>query len=147
MKTIDARKKCFLKRMLSRRALSRLAKALVCASKGSVAAGDGILYGLPGVFSLRLDYRGEHVRLIKEANEFRMMEKSEKSEVLLSIEVMDAAALADLYFHNATWQKVYAEGRMTFAGKTKYATLVMRIMAEGDKACLAPKKIRELYGE
>ena len=123
------------------------AKALVRASEKSVGAGDEILYGLPGVFSMQLVYQDQSVRLIKEANALRVMEKSEKSDVLLCVRVTDKAALADLYFHNATWQKVYAEGRLVFAGKVKYASLLMRIIAACEKDCLPPQKIHELYGE
>ena len=147
MERINARKRGFLKRMLSHKALRRLAKALVRASEKSVGAGDEILYGLPGVFSMQLVYQDQSVRLIKEANALRVMEKSEKSDVLLCVRVTDKAALADLYFHNATWQKVYAEGRLVFAGKVKYASLLMRIIAACEKDCLPPQKIHELYGE
>jgi len=147
MEKINARKRGFLKRMLSHKALRRLAKALVRASEKSVGAGDEILYGLPGVFSMQLVYQDQSVRLIKEANALRVMEKSEKSDVLLCVRVTDKAALADLYFHNATWQKVYAEGRLVFAGKVKYASLLMRIIAACEKDCLPPQKIHELYGE
>ena len=147
MKKINARKRGFFKRMLSHAALRKLAKALVRASEKSESAGDEILYGLPGVFSMDLAYQDQSVRLIKEANALRVMEKSEKSEVFLSVRVTDKAALSDLYFHNATWQKVYAEGRLIFAGKVKYASLLMRIIAACEKDCLPPQKIHELYGE
>ena len=125
----------------------KIAKTLARASENSENAGDDVLYRLPGVFSLSLVYRGEVVRLIKEANAFRIMKPSEKSEVSLSAIVTDEAALADLKFKRATWQKVYSEGRVVFAGKIKYAALFMRVMAEGDKASLPAKKYQELYGE
>ena len=147
MKKINARKRDFFKRMLSHAALRKLAKALVRASEKSECAGDEILYGLPGVFSMDLTYQDQSVRLIKEANAFRIMKPSEKSEVSLSAIVTDEAALADLKFKRATWQKVYSEGRVVFAGKIKYAALFMRVMAEGDKASLPAKKYQELYGE
>ena len=147
MTTIKVQGNCPLKRLFRRVALSRIAKALVRASKESTAAGDDILYRLPGVFSLRIAYKDAFVRLIKEGNEFRLMETSEKSEELLSVTLTDAAALADVAFHAATWQKIYAEGRMTFAGKIKYASLLMRIAALGYKACLSAKKNQDLYGE
>ena len=138
---------CPLKRLFARSALMKIAKTLARASENSENAGDDVLYRLPGVFSLSLVYRGEVVRLIKEANAFRIMKPSEKSEVSLSAIVTDEAALADLKFKRATWQKVYSEGRVVFAGKIKYAALFMRVMAEGDKASLPAKKCQELYGE
>ncbi len=138
---------CPLKRLFARSALMKIAKTLARASENSENAGDDVLYRLPGVFSLSLVYRGEVVRLIKEANAFRIMKPSEKSEVSLSAIVTDEAALADLKFKRATWQKVYSEGRVVFAGKIKYAALFMRVMAEGDKASLPAKKYQELYGE
>lgn len=138
---------CPLKRLFARSALMKIAKTLARASENSENAGDDVLYRLPGVFSLSLVYRDEVVRLIKEANAFRIMKPSEKSEVSLSAIVTDEAALADLKFKRATWQKLYAEGRVVFAGKIKYAALFMRVMAEGDKASLPAKKYQELYGE
>ena len=136
-----------LRRLFQKAALKRLAKELVRSSEESSLAGDEILYRLPGVFSFVLEYQGESVRLIKEANSFRIMENSEKSAVLLSATVMDGAALCDIYRHRATWQKVYAEGRIAFGGKAKYAMVVIRVAAEGDKARLHPQKYQELYGE
>ena len=47
------------KRQSERHALLAIAKALVRASTESAAAGDDILYHLPGVFSLRITYKGE----------------------------------------------------------------------------------------
>ena len=69
------------------------------------------------------------------------------NKVLLVIEPLDDAALGDVCFGNATWQKIYAEGRLSFAGKIKYATLFLRVAAEGDKVCLKEKKYQDLYGE
>ena len=147
MKVIKSRELCPLRKLFRQVALKRVAKALVVASESSVAAGDDILYRLPGVFSLMISYEGSSVRLIKEANAFRIMGPSEKSEVLLAVTIADSAALGDLMFRSATWQKVYAEGRATFAGKVKYATLLLRVAAEGDKATLSPEKYQALYGE
>jgi len=136
-----------IKRFLRRAALSRVAKSLVNASIVGEGAGDDILYRLPGVFTMSISYHGQTFRLIKEANEFRIMKPSEKSDVLLEITLTDGVALAELYLHISTWQKIYAEGRMTFAGKTKYLTLVMRVAAARDKGCLPPNKYEQLYGE
>ena len=147
MKVIKSRELCPSRKLFRRIALKKVAKALVFASESSVAAGDDILYRLPGVFSLMISYEDSFVRLIKEGNAFRIMKLSEKSEVLLSVTIADAAALCDLAFRSATWQKVYAEGRATFAGKMSYATLLIRVAAEGDKAALSPEKYEALYGE
>ena len=135
------------KRMSWRSALSKIAKSLVRASVESDTAGESVLYGFPGVFCLRISFRDVAVRLIKEANNFRIMESSEKSEVLLSIDILDDAALFDLSSASATWQKVYAEGRVRFAGKMKYAATFLRVAAAGDRVCLDPKKREDLYGE
>lgn len=147
MKTIKSSTICPFRRLWIRIALSRIAKALVRAAKESSVAGDDILYRLPGVFSFSIGYKGCIVRIIKEANEFRIMENAEKSVILLSATFEDAAALADLAARDATWHKVYAEGRITFAGKMKYASLLMRVAAEGDKFELNEDKYRYLYGE
>lgn len=145
--TTKLSKICPLKRLFVKSALGKIAKELARASEKIENAGDDVLYRLPGVFSMSLVCGGQVVRLIKEANAFRVMKSSEKSEVSLSAKVTDEAALADLCSKKATWQKVYSEGRIVFAGKMKYATLFMRVMAEGDKAFLSAKKYLELYGE
>lgn len=147
MTTIKAQSTNPLKRLLRRIALSRLAKALVRASKESKGAGDDILYRLPGVFSMRIAYKDVFVRLIKEGNEFRILGSSEKSEELLSVVLSDGVALAELTFHASTWQKIYAEGRVAFAGKVKFAAVFVRIAAHRDKDCLSSESYRDLYGE
>ena len=136
-----------IKRLFRKIALNKIAKSLVRTTQASRTAGDEVLYRLPGVFSMRIEYKDSFVRLIKEANELRIMENSEKSEVLLSVTIADKAALGDLAFRSATWQKVYAEGRLTFGGKEKYASLLIRIAAEGDKLALDPGEYQNLYGE
>lgn len=147
MTTVKTKKSPPLKRWFRRNALQKISKALVLASEQSSAVGDDILYGLPGVFSFCISYKGECVRLIKEANSFRIMKPSEKSEVLLSIEPLDDAALGDLCLGGATWHKLYAEGRVSFAGKIKYATVFMRVAAEGDRFRMSEKNYQDLYGE
>ena len=144
---IKPNKICPLRALLRRLALKRIAKALVLASEKSAVVGDDILYRLPGVFALSVTYQETSVRLIKEANAFRIMKDAEKSVILLSVTITDQAALEELSEKRATWQKVYAEGRITFAGKEKYAALFLRAAAEGDKAILSEKQYRELYGE
>ena len=147
MKTIKSSKIRPIQRLMIRLALSRVAKALVRASKESLVAGDDILYRLPGVFSFSIGYKGSEVRLIKEADEFRILNNAEKSEVLLSATFEDAAALGDIAARVATWHKVYAEGRITFAGKMRYASLLLRVAAEGDKVDLTEEEYQDLYGE
>ena len=136
-----------LDKALCKLELEEFARRVIRGTEQSEGAKLELLFSLPGIFAMELLYCGASVRLIKEGDVFRVMEKSEKSDVLLCVRVTDKAALADLYFHNATWQKVYAEGRLVFAGKVKYASLLMRIIAACEKDCLPPQKIHELYGE
>jgi len=145
--TIKVRKRNLMARIYIRRALKKIANELVNAAERGVGAGDEVLYRLPGVFSMSISYHDLGIRLIKEANAFRIMEKSEKSEESLSIKILDLAALTDLREHKATWQKLYAEGRLVFAGKVEYAAAIIRVIAAGDKVCLRGKKYRNLYGE
>ncbi len=147
MTIIKSHKICPLRGPFRRLALKRIAKALVLASEKSMVVGDDILYRLPGVFSLSINYQGASVRLIKEGNAFRIMENAENSVILLSVTITDTAALNDLSHKKATWQKLYAEGRIAFAGKEKFASLFLRAAAEGDKATLGERQYRELYGE
>ena len=144
---IKVRKRNPMAKIYIRRALNSIAKDVVNASERGVGAGDDVLYRLPGVFSMSIHYHDRSVRLIKEANVLRIMEKFEKSEELLLVSVLDLAALTDLKEHKATWQKLYAEGRLVFAGKVEYAAAIIRVVAAGDKACLPRKKYRNLYGE
>ena len=132
-KTTNVKKQCPIRRFFIKRALLKVGKTL-CVASACDAAGDRILYGLPGVFSFAIRFGDASVRLIKEANMFRIMEKSEISDILLCIDIGDAAALSDLKRGKATLQELLAEGRMEFVGKTKYATLVIGVAAEGARS-------------
>lgn len=144
-KTTKVKKECPITRFLTKRALVSVGKSLVKAS-ACEKAGDRILYHLPGVFSFSIRFGEACVRLIKEANAFRIMENSEKSDVLLCLDIKDRAALSDLSSKRATLQSLLAEGRLGFVGKTKYAALIIGVAAEGDKT-LPTKTYQELYGE
>jgi len=127
--------------------LKRLARAFCVATAASQEAGDEILYGLPGVFSMEIRAAGASVRLIKEASRLRIMKKSEKSETLLRIQLEDLAVLGDIIGRECTLQKALAEGRMTFTGKTNHLAALLRAGAEGDKAVLPNEEYYELYGK
>ena len=128
-------------------ALRRLAGALCNSTIASDEAGDEILYGLPGVFSMELIASDARVRLIKEARALRVMKKAEKSAVLLRIKLEDLAVVSDITARECTLQKAFSEGRLTFSGKTKYLATVMRASAAGDKLLLTSDEYYELYGK
>ena len=132
-KTTKTNKKPFFKSALTALVLGRIANALVVATKKSQSAGDELLYRLPGVFSMTISYGGRRVRLIKEANTFRIMEKSEKSDILLAVEFADGAALCDVFQAKATWAKILSEGRLRLSGNVNYAAVFLRVAAESDR--------------
>lgn len=135
---------CF-KRLIQSLAVKKLAKNLVLATKKSTAAAKDVLYTLPGVFSMKIVYGDKEVRLIKEADELRIMESSEISDILLTIEPADAGILADLYTHQTTLQHALAENRVHLFGKTKYAATIVRVSAEADKLTCSKKTLQNLY--
>lgn len=134
---------CF-KRLLSKIALKKLASNLVLASQKSKEAAKDVLYTLPGVFSMTLVYGTYQIRLIKEADEFRIMDSSEVSENLLTLEPIDAGILADLYTHRTTLQHALAENRVRLVGKTKYAATIVRVSAQADKLVCSKKQLQKL---
>jgi len=137
----------FIKRLIARGALSRRANFLVQASKHSAGAAKEILYGLPGVFAMSLVSEGKEVRLIKEADQLRLMKSSEKSAILLTIYFDDITALCELATGDVTMQKAFAEGRIRFSGSMKYFAAITRAASEGDKALFGEEKYAELYGK
>ena len=150
MKSTERTRICkagLIKKFFVRHALKKRAKFLVRATERSEVAAKEVLYSLPGVFSMKLVAGGAEVRLIKEADQLRLMNSSEKSDVLLIIGFEDLAILGDLAAGDVTLQKAFAEGRATFSGKTKYFASVMRVNAEGDKALLGAGAYAELYGK
>ena len=134
-------------KIFARHALRRCACFLVRATERCEAAAKEVLYDLPGVFAMSLVAAGEEVRLIKEADCFRIMKKAERSDVLLSIRFEDLAILGDLTARECTMQKALAERRLTCFGKIGYLATVMRVSAEGDKALLGEGAYEELYGK
>lgn len=128
-------------------ALNRLAHDLCLGVSTSKEAGDEILYGLPGIFTMEISAADESVRIIKEANTLRTMKTSEASDVLLRIKLEDIALLGDIVGRECTLQKAFAEGRMTFIGETKHLATILRAGAAGDKAILPNEEYFELYGK
>ena len=134
------------RRFAGKCALRRMAKLFVRATQRSDAAKKAVLYGLPGVFSASITFEGNSMRLIKEADEFRIMKKSEKSEILLYIDFRDTESIAEVAARETNLNRVFAAGRMTFRGKTRYLAAMMRAFVEGDKATLSEEDYAELYG-
>jgi len=128
-------------------ALRRLVGALCRAGEASERAGDEILYGLPGIFTIEFEAPNAKIRLIKEANVFRVLKKAEKSDVSLRIRLEDLAVLGDIVARECTLQRALAEGRLTYAGKTKHLAAVIRASAEGDRQLLPKEEYNELYGK
>ena len=123
------------------------AKHLVRASKESAEAKREILYDLPGVFSMILRAGRAEIRLIKEADELRIMNRSEKSNPRLIITFNDYAALGDLVGRETTLPKLLSEKRVTYLGAPKYCNVILRVDHEGDKLNLSDEKFAEFYGE
>lgn len=140
------KKKNLIEKLIARSALSRRAAFLVQATKKSEAAAKEILYGLPGVFAMRLVSCGKEVRLIKEASELRIMKDSEKSDILLTIYFDDIPALCELSAGETTMQKAFAEGRIHFGGSLKYFATILRAASAGD-SLYGEEKYAELYGK
>lgn len=128
-------------------ALRRLVGALCRAGEASERAGDEILYGLPGVFTVEFEAPNAKVRLIKEGNLLRTMKKTERSDVSLRIRLEDLAVLGDIVSEECTLQRALAEGRMTYAGKTAHLAALIRAGAEGDRVILPKEEYEELYGK
>ena len=126
--------------------LWRKAKAIVKATERSAEAKDEVLYRLPGIFAMQLR-EGEYVvRLIKEGETLRIMEPSEKSEVLLSVEFSDVAAERGSLVGKVSLARLLAEGRITYRGRGRYFNVFQRIAFIADKMTLSDKKFRAMYG-
>lgn len=119
---------CFARILLKKRA-----RLLVCATKKSGEAANMLLYELPGVFCVTLRFGSDKVRLLKEADQFRIMKKSEKSENSLSVIFKDRAVLAEVCLQKVPLQKAFSEDRVIAKGKIKYFAVFARINAEADK--------------
>ena len=140
-------KKGLIKSILLHFRLKKVAKALVRGASKSKAASAEILYSLPGVFSMSIVYGLQKVRLIKEADELRIMDTSEKAKNLLTLELRDERILSELSSHEVTWQKAISEHRISFVGKTRFLTCLMRVAAEADRVVCSESKYDALYGK
>lgn len=106
------------------------ARAFVRATKKSKKAAKDLLYGVPGVFSLRLAAGRQSVRLIKEADEFRIMKKSEKCAKMLTISFADRAVLGEISSGEISLHRAFAEQRISVSGLTAEFAVMARIHAE-----------------
>lgn len=139
--------KKFARALFIKKGLKDRALFFVRAGKKSKIAAKEILYGLPGVFAMSLSAEGKEIRLIKEADEFRIMENSESSDILLKIRFHDLTVLRDIASQETTLQKAFAERRISFSGQTKYFTAIARVSAEGDKYDCSETEYFDLYGK
>ena len=131
---------------IARHALKRLVSHYLRGVQMSREAAQELLHGLPGVFSMTLSAGEASLRLIKEADTFRIMENAERCENLLTINFEDLTVLGEIVSRECTMQKALSERRLTFTGKTHYLTVFLRAGAAGDKAALPNEEYVELYG-
>ena len=119
---------------------------MVRATKTNKEAAHALLYELPGVFCVVLRIGRISVRLLKEADQFRIMKKQERSEVSLTIHFEDRAALGEVCFGKVPLQKSFAEGRVRVTGYFSYFAVVARVNAEADRLALSEKAYADQYG-
>ncbi|HCJ01722.1 MAG TPA: hypothetical protein DHV31_02400 [Clostridiales bacterium] len=131
-KTITKKRSLALQ-VLAYALLRKRARLLVRATKQSKAAGDALLCELPGVFCAELCFGKASVRLIKEADRFRIQKKSEKSANILKIIFKDRAAMAEVCLNKVPLQKTFCEGRIAEIGPFNRFAVFARINAEADK--------------
>ena len=143
----EKKRENFTKRLIGRLALSRRAKLFVRATKKSDAAAKEVLYHLPGCFAMSLVHQGNEIRLIKEADQFRIMKNSEESDILLTIFFKDTVALCELGAGEVTMQKAFSEGRISFKGPLKCFSTIVRVSEKSDLALFGEDKHTELYGK
>ena len=127
--------------------LKKKAAAIVKATERDERAKKEVLQALPGVFSMILEAGESSVHLIKEGNALRIMEKSEKSDVLLSIAFEDVGGEREIFSGKTTLSKLFSEGRLSYKGRTSFFAALMRIDAVSDDILLSEKKKTELYGK
>lgn len=142
----EKRLKAKIVKFIARHALKRLVSHYLRGVQMSREAALELLHGLPGVFSMTLSAGDSSLRLIKEADTFRIMENAERCENLLTINFEDLTVLGEIVSRESTMQKAFSERRLTFTGKTRYFTVFMRAGAAGDKATLPKEEYVELYG-
>lgn len=120
--------------LLVRYWLRKIAGELVRATKKSKKAAKELLYGVPGVFAVRLAMGRYSVRLIKEADEFRIMKKTEKCAYFLTIKFKDRAALGEVGMRRGPLQRAFSEERVLVLGATSDFAVVTRVSAERNHA-------------
>ena len=124
-----------------------IARRLVRATEKSAEAQKDVMYSLPGIFAFELSADKKCVRLIKEGNTFRIMKKTEKSEVLASVVFEDAGVLSRIRSEDVTAAKALSEGRISYRGISKYASAILRVFYAADKLFLSDAKWCALYGD
>ena len=95
----------YIVKILAKQALKRFVKRYCIGLKLSRDAAQEILHGLPGVFSMTLQAGNASLRLIKEADTFRIMRKPEKSANLLTLQFEDLVVLDEIVSAKCTIQK------------------------------------------
>lgn len=125
--------------------LLKFARRVIGYTQKSEGSKLELLFSLPGIYAMSLCYRGATVRLIKEGDVFRVMERSEKSEVLLSIRIETPTALRSLGEGKRSINECIAERSVTYKGSTEYFCVFTRVCNEGDKVSLSDARYKELY--
>ena len=125
--------------------LMKLARRVIRCTEKSEGAKLELLFSLPGIYAMELCFGGAKIRLIKEGDVFRLMERSEKSSILLSVTVLDQDALKKLALGKCTVNQCAAQGRLIYRGSTRFFCVFTRICNEGDKALLSGGRYRSLY--
>ena len=125
--------------------LRRYANRVIKYTQKSEGAKLEMLFSLPGIFAMEFRFLRAKVRLIKEGDAFRVMERSEKSRNLLTVTITDASALKKMIAGKLTIHRALAEGRLTFAGSTAFFCVLTRICNEGDKVLLSDSRYQEAY--
>ena len=134
-----------LNKALCKLELKEFARRVIRGTEQSEGAKLELLFSLPGIFAMELLYRGASVRLIKEGDVFRVMEKSEKSAILLSVRIHDRDALKKLIAGKYSINLCVSQGRVSIAGATEFFCVFTRILNESDRVFLSSGKYREMY--
>lgn len=125
--------------------LRRYANRVIKCTQKSEGAKLEMLFSLPGIFAMEFRFLRAKIRLIKEGDAFRLMERSEKSRNLLTVTISDASALKKMISGKLTIHRAMAEGRLTFGGSTAFFCVITRICEEGDKILLSESSYKEAY--
>lgn len=111
-------------------------------SEGSKLA---LLFSYPGIFQMELRYLSACVRLVKEGDVFRAIERHEKPNALLCVEIRDAKTLRALIQGDTTINRALSEKRVSFRGAAPFFSVFTRICNEGDRTLLSQSKYKRLY--